>query len=329
MKKILTISIAAYNVEKYIEKTLNSILKSKYKDEIDIVVTNDGSKDKTGSIICKYKERYPEIINFIDQENGGAGSTVNNGIKNAKGKYFKMVDGDDWVVTENLDILISYLKENDCDAVISNLDYFYEKDKSIKKGPSYNLENNKIFQFEEVCNMIGITTHTVTYRTSILQDNCIEVSKRYYSDYQFQVYPMPFIKTISYLDVEIYVYRIGREGQSISIKGYQSHIDDHQKVMFKLLTYFELNKEKCNNNVKKYMLKRLSTFINTDLSVMLSFRTNKQNKEKIIELVNEIKKNSLVTFEFAKNEKILKILINSKYKLYFIMSIIKRLKNRV
>lgn len=328
MKKILTISIAAYNVEKYIEETLDSILASKYKDEIDIVITNDGSKDKTLDIIKKYKETHPNIINFIDQKNAGAGSTVNNGIKNAKGKYFKMVDGDDWVVTENLDLLIEYLKLSDCDAILSNFEYYYEKDQKYKKGPSYDLDNKTIYKFDDVCNRLDVATSTVTYKTSILQDNNIKVSERFYSDYEFQVYPMPYITTISYYDIDVYVYRIGREGQSISIKGYQSHIADHQNVLFKLLSYYEQNKNKCSNNIKNYILKKISNFINVDLSVILSFKTCKENKNKIKKLLKQIEKDSFEIYDYSKKRNVMKYLINSQLCLYSILSFAKRIKNK-
>lgn len=328
MKKILTISVAAYNVENYISETLDSILKSKYKDDIEIIVTNDGSKDDTGKIISEYKKKYPSIINYIDQENNGAGSTVNNGIKNAQGKYFKMVDGDDWVITENLDILIEYLKESDSDAVVSNFEYFYEADKTFKKGKSYNLDNKKEYDFNKVCLNIDLATSTVTYKTSLLKNNNIEVSKRFYSDYQFQVYPIPFVNTISYIDVDVYVYRIGREGQSVSIKGYQNHIDDHQNVLFQLIEYYEKNKKLCDKEKKEYILKKISVFINVDLSVLLSFKTNKFNKNRIINIMNKINESSEEIYNYCLNEKIASLLISSKYRLYNILSLVKRLKSK-
>ncbi len=328
MKKILTISVAAYNVENYIKETLDSILESKYKDEIEIIITNDGSKDNSGSIISNYKEKYPNIINYIDQENNGAGSTVNNGIRKATGEYFKMVDGDDWVITENLDKLIEYLKEGDVDAVVSNFEYYYELDKSFKKGPSYCINNREIYDFEKVCMEMDVATSTVTYRTKLLQDNNIEVSKRFYSDYQFQVYPVPFIQTISYLDIETYVYRIGREGQSVSVKGYQNHIVDHQNVMYQLIDYYEKNKDICEPNKKSYILKKISTFINVDLSVLLSFKTCKENKNKIINTINNIEKRSKDIYTLCLNGNISSKLVSSKFRLYTILSLLKRIKNK-
>lgn len=328
MKKILTISVAAYNVEKYIRETLDSILKSKYIDEIEIIVTNDGSKDNTGNIISEYEEKYPNVINYINQENNGAGSTVNNGIKNAKGKYFKMVDGDDWVKTENLDMLIECLKHTEVDAVISNFEFYYELDKSFKKGISYDLESDTVYSFNDVCSKIDLATSTVTYRTSLLQSNNIEVSKRFYSDYQFQVYPIPFVKTISYIDIDVYVYRIGREGQSVSIKGYQSHIDDHQNVLFQLIDYFEKNKNQCDVKTKEYILKKISSFVNVDLSVLLSFKTSKQNKNRIICTLNKIKENSEEVYSYCLNGKIASMLISSEFRLYTILSMLKRIKNK-
>lgn len=326
MKKILSISIAAYNVEKYIEETLDSILSSKYKNDIEILITNDGSKDKTGDIIKKYSDEYSKIIKYINQENSGAGSTVNNGIKHATGKYFKMVDGDDWVITENLDKLIEYLKTTDCDAVITNFEYYYEKTKSKKIGSTYNLEAEKVYNFNEVCDKIDVATSTVTYKTSILKGNKIVVSPRYYSDYQFQVYPIPFINTISYLDISIYIYRIGREGQSVSIKGYQSHIDDHQKVMYQLVNYYEKYKDICDTKVKTFILNKITSFINVDVSVLMSFGINKNTKKRVETSLENIKESSIEVYDYISCRRITGKLIKSGFKNYYILSTLKHIK---
>ena len=108
--KILTISVAAYNLENMIKENLDSFICCKEKENIEVIVTDDGSKDNTSKIVEEYEKKYPGIIKLVKQKNQGAGSTVNSGIKNAKGKYFKMIDGDDWVEPENLDKLINYLK---------------------------------------------------------------------------------------------------------------------------------------------------------------------------------------------------------------------------
>ena len=114
MDKILTISIAAYNVEKFLFETLSS-LKCKNLDKLEVIIVNDGSKDGTVDVANSFIESYPNTFKIINKENGGYGSTINKGIEFATGKYFKQLDGDDKFDTENLDKFIEELEKIDVD----------------------------------------------------------------------------------------------------------------------------------------------------------------------------------------------------------------------
>ena len=109
MEKILSISVAAYNVEQFIVQNIESFLGTSVSSKIEVLIIDDGSKDCTAQIVKEYEMKYPEIIKLIHQENSGPGSTVNNGIQHANGKYFRMVDGDDWVNTNDLENYIHFL----------------------------------------------------------------------------------------------------------------------------------------------------------------------------------------------------------------------------
>lgn len=117
--KLLNISVAAYNVEATIEQCLDSFIQSKYLNSFEVLVVNDGSKDDTSRIVSQYVEKYPGTIRLIDKENGGHGSTINAAVKNALGKYFKVVDGDDWVDTEAFDRFLEFLEGTDVDLVLN------------------------------------------------------------------------------------------------------------------------------------------------------------------------------------------------------------------
>ena len=96
--KLLSIAIPCYNSEAYMEKCIESLLKG--GEDVEILVVNDGSSDRTAEIADAYAEKYPTIIKAVHQENGGHGEAVNAGIRNATGLYFKVVDSDDWVNEE-------------------------------------------------------------------------------------------------------------------------------------------------------------------------------------------------------------------------------------
>ena len=126
--KLLSIAIPCYNSEAYMEKCIESLLKG--GEEVEILVVNDGSSDRTAEIADTYAEKYPTIIKAIHQENGGHGEAVNAGIRNATGLYFKVVDSDDWVNEEAYKQILKKLEEltrgpQTLDMLISN--FVYEK----------------------------------------------------------------------------------------------------------------------------------------------------------------------------------------------------------
>ena len=120
MEKILSIVIPAYNVEKYLERCLASFEVTEILDQIEVLVINDGSKDQTAAIAQRYCDRYPDSYFLYNKENGGHGSGINYGIRYARGKYFKVVDGDDWLNTEELPAFVELLAQVDTDVVAAD-----------------------------------------------------------------------------------------------------------------------------------------------------------------------------------------------------------------
>ena len=92
--KYITFAIPCYNSQDYMERAVESVLKG--GKDVEIIIVNDGSKDGTEEIGKRYEREYPDIVRVISQENGGHGEAVNTGLLHATGKYFKVVDSDDW-----------------------------------------------------------------------------------------------------------------------------------------------------------------------------------------------------------------------------------------
>lgn len=116
--KLITVSIAAYNVEAYLEKCLNSLLIPDLQ-RLEVLIQNDGSKDSTPRIAEEFEKKYPGVFRLVNKENGGYGSTINNSLSMAEGKYFKQLDGDDWYDTENFAAFVDALEKVDADCVYS------------------------------------------------------------------------------------------------------------------------------------------------------------------------------------------------------------------
>lgn len=124
-----------------------SVLKSLLPggDDVEILIVDDGSHDRTARLQDAYEKKYPGIIRAIHQENGGHGEAVNAGIRNATGLYFKVVDSDDWVKEESLHRILQTLRNleeegKEVDMLIAN--YVYEKEGAAHK---------KVIHYRNVC----------------------------------------------------------------------------------------------------------------------------------------------------------------------------------
>lgn len=257
MDKILTVSIAAYNVADYIRHTLDSIISQGCIDALQILVVDDGGKDDTLSIVKEYEQKYPESIFGVHKENGGYGSVLNTSISLAKGKYFKQLDGDDWFVTENMDAFVELLSQIDADYVITPMRMFNEVDESVELKDYFPEVAEGKYLFDEMdFNQIS-PMHCSTFRTEVLQKNNIKITEHcFYTDVELVNRPVPYMETVYVWHEPVYVYRVGREGQSVSKTGIRKHYKEHEKVFWNLVEIFKsLPEEKTSK--RQFLRRRL------------------------------------------------------------------------
>lgn len=293
MEKLLTIVIPSYNTEKYIDYCLPSFFIEPILNEIEILIINDGSSDKTLEIAKNYQKKFPSTIRVIDKPNGGHGSVINRGIQEATGKYFKIVDGDDWVNKQGLTNLIEYLRLADVDMIVNP--YIKVNDKNGKQKKvrekyfdKYNSE--KIYQFDSLELNNVIPMHEITYKTSLLKNNHIEVDEGiFYVDAEYILYPIKYIKTIAFLNSYLYMYRINSNTQSINIKSAQKNILHHKQVVESTLNYFNSIKNSLSLNKKNYMMKHIHTIVDTQYHILMSFKPTPIIKNSLIEWNLEVK----------------------------------------
>lgn len=322
MEKILTISIAAYNVEKYIDETLSSCIADRYMDELEVLVINDGSTDQTINIAQKYVQRYPDTFRIISKENGGYGTTVNTGMKEATGKYFKLLDGDDWFDQAALCEFIEILKQEECDLVITDFVEKYESGRTTLQridaayGESYHLKNQMFF----------LPMHAVCYKTSILKNNSVKLEKRIlYTDTEFKLYPLFYVKSFSHYPLFLYEYRLGREEQSVSLKNSCRHMDDSCKVLDNMLAYYK--EHIINNGADMIIPYNIAVCYNLILFTFLHKKTTGKTKLEMMEREEKVKRECpMIYFMAANNAVVLQILRKSNYKLYYIVSIYVRVR---
>lgn len=237
--KTLTISIAAYNVEQYLACTLDSIVACESLPEIDVVVVNDGSQDGTLALANKYANLYPESIRVIDKLNGGYGSNINVSILEAAGRYYRLLDGDDWVDSKELDKLIKYLKSTAADMVVTK--YSSVRGSDIKH---ISLEWPYDSKTYPICDRLDYhyAMHMLTFKTELLYNVLVNepiIEHANYTDFEFNVKGITACKTVAYLDADVYQYRLGREGQSVELNSWFRNIDKACGVTLHVSDFYE------------------------------------------------------------------------------------------
>ena len=236
--KLLTVAIPCYNSAEYMSHAIDTLLSG--GEELEIIIVNDGSTDDTQKIAEEYQEKYPNIIRVIKQENGGHGEAVNTGLANASGLYFKVVDSDDWVnekaLVQVMEVLKSLIEDGKSpDLFLAN--YVYEKvDAKKKKVINYHraLPENQIFTWNDIMHFRqsqNILMHSTIYRTKLLKSCGIKLPKHtFYVDNIFVYQPLPYVKTLYYMDVNLYRYFIGRADQSVNEQIMIKRIDQQLRI---------------------------------------------------------------------------------------------------
>lgn len=322
--KILTVIIPTYNVEKYLDQCLKSFVIPEIMEDLEVLIVNDGSTDTSPLIGKRYVSEYPETFRMITKENGGHGSTINTGIENAEGKYFKVVDGDDWVIEEGFKNLILFLKSVESDMVLSN--YYWVNDqtgktsKEVEKVCPESLYGTSE-PFNSVSGQIFFKMHAITYRTEILKKIPDKIDEHcYYVDMEYMTFPLPYIKYVAAIPDYVYMYRIGLPTQSVNIENMRRRCVQHERVVNRLLDYYA-NCNSLSAEIKSCMEKIIARSITSQYKIYMSFKDN--NLDKIIYYEKELRKKYNNIYEKLTNPAIL-ALRWSNYKLYYLISLVVR-----
>jgi len=245
---VLSVVVPAYNVSQYIEACVKSMLYQENEDKLEIIVVNDGSRDNTREVVAKMIEDICDsaapVVRLVDKENGGHGSAINTGIREARGKYIKIVDGDDHINTEDFCKLIGVLLAETSDIVLTD----YSKDMAIsnavEKQMLYGFMRDGLqYKLVDLCSGScgfgewGPVLATSSYKSEILKQIPNLSEKCFYVDMEFNMYVFAYSSTVSYYPLNIYNYYIGRIDQSISKNAYIRNFKDHEKVLTKIVAF--------------------------------------------------------------------------------------------
>ena len=236
---LLTVAVPAYNVEKYIDECLGSFISGGIPEGVEVLVINDGSTDSTRERAERYEREHPDVFRVITKENGGHGSGINTGLANAKGKYFKIVDGDDMVDAKAFSEYLEVLKKCDADMVSTAFCCCdaVSMEPNEKRSPAVSgTLNEGLYAFDDISDRLFSRMHSTTWKTALLRDNGIVIDEHsFYVDMEYILFPIRYVTDVYVCELPVYKYRLGLGGQSVSLEGLRKHCGDHERVLERVL----------------------------------------------------------------------------------------------
>jgi glycosyltransferase involved in cell wall biosynthesis len=263
----LSIIVPAYNSEDYLCRCLDAVVQG--GDEVEVIVVDDGSTDRTAEIAAEYCRRYPGIVRLKQKENGGHGSAINCGLELASGTFFKVVDSDDWLDVPSLREILSKLRGPELDSVdlvIANYvyEYFYT-------GKNYTVRYKNVFPQDRViawedmrrCRIDQlILMHAMIYRTSLLRRCGLKLPEHtFYVDNLVAYLPLPYVRNLIYFNYDLYRYFIGRSAQSVNSQMMIRRIDQQLKVTHLMIDAYDVLNDIEYKELRRYMLHHLSMMV--------------------------------------------------------------------
>ena len=290
--KILSIAVPCYNSEEYLDRCMATLLPG--GEDVEILIVNDGSRDRTPEIAEGYAAKYPNMVRVLHKENGGHGDAVTMGLQNATGEFFKVVDSDDSLDAEAYQKVLDFLrrivrKNHALDMLISNFVYDrhgVEREKQTVIDYRKFLPRDRFFTWKDAGHFqVGhyLLMHAVIYRTSLLRRIGFTLPKHtFYVDNIYVYKPLPYVETMYYLDVNFYLYYTGRDDQSVNTQVMMKRVDQQDRVNRIMFDAYDL--EKIDNvNCRKYMYNYLQIMC-TVSTAFYALNNTKEHWEKKKEL---------------------------------------------
>lgn len=278
MEKILSICVPSYNMEQYLARNIESFLVKGCLDKIEVIVVNDGSKDNTLKIANEYKAKYPGTVVVVDKKNGHYGSCVNAALRVAKGKYFRIVDADDFVDRDGLKKLVTDMELLNVDCIYTQFAQICEDKLSLVDSERIDLPYNKEILIDEVKLPNGVFhMHCLSYRTQWLRDiGYVQTEGICYTDTEYVYYPLINCKTIYLENYPLYCYFVGRDGQSVDIKSLRNNYAHFQKIHDRISHDYQILSDKSRSYIYDFYMRTLLIYM-FEISVLYNPSKENQN----------------------------------------------------
>lgn len=293
MNKILSLIIPTYNMEEYLPCCMKSITSPIIPESLEVIAVNDGSTDNSLAILRQFEAQRPDIIRIINKMNGNYGSCINAALPEVKGKYVKILDADDWFDTDALCKYVKQLDGLDCDVILTD----YTK-MLLKKKISYHykMRHDKTYDSSILATSIfsWVPMHAVTFRSALLRDLQYKQTEGIsYTDLEWIFYPYEKVKSVRYIPLNLYQYRLGREGQTMDPKVMNQRIGHNIKIAYRMLErYSSLNPTTKQTSNAVYMKRMIIANLRKIYKLYLLPLENLLNLHELSILDNHIKNNN-------------------------------------
>lgn len=271
MLKTLCIAIPAYNMENYLDQCLASLADAGLDGRVEVIVVDDGSKDRTARIAREYAERYPGLFCAVSQQNAGHGGAVNRGLSEAGARYFRVLDADDWMEGPGLKALVDFLERTDADAVVDERVLF-----DMKAGRETHQPLPEGVTGGEAVASSGLSPallpyihmHSLSIRTDLLKPFRLP-EHTYYVDFLYAFIALTAVRTVAFVRRPVYIYRLGNDAQSVSRQNYVKNYDQHDRVLDACLeVYKRVDRESARD---RQLMQMLTLLVHTQLNIALLF----------------------------------------------------------
>lgn len=283
MEKILSLIVPSYNMEKLLPRCLGSLeLAPALMERLEVLVVNDGSKDRTSEIAHGFVTKWPGTFRVIDKTNGHYGSCINAALKVATGTYVKILDADDSFDTEGFCSYLRQLKEyagNGVGLILTNFIWVDEQ------GTPYDLtrfkyETGRVYPIDAINVNDMKFMHAVTYRTENLRRMGYRQTEGIcYTDNEWVFMPMTTVRQFAFVDEPVYRYLYGRAGQSMDEAVRVKNLSMFAKIALRMAEEYQRAAESCASVVKNHLLAMFSTIASTAYRIGLITGYSAPNEE--------------------------------------------------
>lgn len=246
----VSVIVPIYNVEKYLEKCINSLL-SQTLEDIQIILVNDGSKDNSGNIAKEYEKNNKDRVIYVEKENGGLSDARNYGLKYATGDFIAFLDSDDYIEKNAYEEMYNKAIEENADYV--ECDFIWEFPNKIRVDKQYPYKNKK-----EMLSFVRVVAWNKLIKRQLIIDNNLEFPKGLrYEDVEFTYKLIPFINKFAYVD-KPFIHYVQREGSIANVQNERTAeiftVLDNVIEFYKKNNIYEEYRNELEYNYARYLL---------------------------------------------------------------------------